>query len=113
MTRTISAGVDLAGGFVVAAGLEAVRQRVAQRLRLYRGEAFLNADAGIPYVGDIVGQRLPNTLAAAIIAAQIRSVPGVLDVIRLDVALNAQTRQLEVVAEVRAQDGTASASVTI
>jgi len=113
MTRTISTGDDLAAGFAVVDGLEAVRQRVLQRLRLFRGESFLDAEAGVPYLTDLIGERLPSALAGSIIADQIREVPGVLAVDNVDAQLDPATRQLSVTAEVTADDGTAAVAVTV
>ncbi|MYD94836.1 MAG: hypothetical protein F4Y02_14350 [Chloroflexi bacterium] len=114
MTRTLSAGDDLAPGFAVADGTEAVRQRVVQRLRLFRGEAFTDADAGVPYIPDLLGARLPSALAASIVRSVLLSVDGVEDVLRIEVDLDGSTRQLSIDVEARADDGTTvGASVTL
>ncbi|MCY3784561.1 MAG: hypothetical protein OXG79_12375 [Chloroflexi bacterium] len=114
MARTIAAAdSDIATGFAVADGIEAVRQRVLQRLRLFRGESFLDAEAGVPYLTDLLGERLPSALAGSIIADQIRDVPGVLAVDNVDAQLDPRTRRLSVTADVTADDGTASVSVTV
>jgi len=113
MTLTISAGDDLAAGFAVVDGLEAVRQRVLQRLRLYRGESFIDAEAGVPYLTDLLGERLPSALAGSIIADQIRGVRGVVAVANVDAQLDPATRRLSVSADVSADDGTASVAVTV
>ena len=103
MTRTISAGdTDLAEVFGVASDIEAVRQRVRQRLLLYRGESFLDASTGVPYTSDLLGRRLPNVLASAIIADQVRGVTGVDAVTNVDVVFDPRTRKLSIEATVEA-----------
>lgn len=114
MTRTISAGdTDLSTVFGVASDIEAVRQRVRQRLLLYRGESFLDAETGVPYTGDILGRRLPNVLASAIIADQVRGVTGVDAVTNVDVVFDPSTRKLSIEATVEAATTVVVVQVTL
>ena len=114
MTRTIAASdTDLADLFGVADGIEAVRQRVRQRLLLYRGESFLDAESGIPYLQGILGERLPRALAAVLIADEIRKVAGVESVVNVDTSFDPQTRRLSVVATVITDDSTITTEVEL
>lgn len=114
MTRTLSAGDDLPAGFTVVDGAEAVRQRLLQRFRLFRGEAFTDADAGVPYIPDLLGSRLPSALATSIVRTVALSVDGVEDVLSVEVELSGASRQLRIDVHARADDGTTiSVSVTL
>ena len=113
MTRTLSAGDDLAAGFAVVDGTEAVRQRVVQRLRLSRGEAFMDAEAGVPYLLEILGRRIPSSLAGELVAAEVRKVPGVANVANVDVSFNRTTRHLRITADVTVGEQTTAVDVTL
>ena len=79
MTRTIGGdlAVDGRGNLVIEQGLEAVRQRVLQRLHFVRGEWFLSESDGVPYYQDIFGQPYGEGLAARVIASEVSNVAGV------------------------------------
>ena len=67
-------GSDLviaAGNLVVVGGLEALRQRVQQRLRFWVHEWFLDYEDGVPYINEIFQRPLPIGLASTIIVDHI------------------------------------------
>ena len=78
--RTISAVNDLAAGFVVVDGVEAVRQRVLQRLRLSLGEWFMAGDEGVPYFEGVFAGNAGVELAAQLIAAEVLRIEDVIAV---------------------------------
>ncbi len=90
MTRTIGGdlSVDGRGNLVIEQGLEAVRQRVLQRLHFVRGEWFLSDSDGVPYYQDIFGQPYNEGLAARVIASEILKVTGVADAEVLSISLD-------------------------
>ena len=82
MTRTIGGdlSVDGRGNLVIEQGLEAVRQRVLQRLHFVRGEWFLSDTEGIPYYQELFGQPYNEGLAARVISSEVLRVAGVANV---------------------------------
>ena len=109
MTRTISAADDLAAGFAVVDGLEAVRQRVLQHLRFTLGEWFLAPDQGIPYFEGLFADNASVELASQLITAEVLRVDGVTAAEVLQATLDPSTRKLRV--ELRVE--TAGGQVTI
>ena len=107
--RTISAVDDLAADFVVVDGLEAVRQRVTQRLRFTLGEWFLEPGEGMPYFEGVFVDNAGVTLATQLIVSEVRRVEGVTSVEVIRSALDPAARKLSV--ELRV--GTADGDVTV
>lgn len=89
-----------AGRTRLAIGAEAVRQGWASRLTFFRGEAYLAPELGIDYPAEILVKRPAMTVVRAIFMAATRATPGVADVTTLQLALDARSRTLSVVAEV-------------
>jgi hypothetical protein len=81
-----------------AANAEAVAQRVKARLQLLRGEWFLDTDAGVPYLTEIVGRPADLPRAAALLKQAILDTEGVAELSAFDLALNRETRKLTVTA---------------
>ncbi len=80
-------------------GIAAVVQSCRIALQMYRGEWFLDLDAGIPYWDSILGQK--PEVAAAVARDEFRrellAVDGVVSVLRLDVVFVPATRTLNVI----------------
>ena len=96
--RTISgSGSDIR--FEVVDGLESVRQRVQQHLRIRLGEYFLNSRAGLPDLR-ILGQRRQEALAIQIIRDHILEVEDVTGVRNVVVSFDPRTRELSYSANV-------------
>ena len=78
-------------------GIDLVRQRLNVILKLFKGEWFLDADAGIPYFQEILKKGVDLTNVDAILRAEII---GTEDVNRFisytPVALDAATRTISV-----------------
>ena len=89
----------------VVDGAESVRQRVAQRVRHYLGEWFLNTASGVPYYREILTR--PTSVGAAVSAmtAAIRSVDGVADVLNAEGGIEAATRAFRYTATVTTTTG--------
>jgi hypothetical protein len=91
-----------AGDF--ATGLEGVERGIASRIRLCRGEWFLDLDLGVPYFESpdvpaseaIIGQRLNVAYVRDVMARTITSAQGVTALLSLTVELDASTRELTV-----------------
>ena len=98
MIRTITAdlSVDSRGGLRIEEGIEAVRQRVLQRLRFTRGEWFLSERDGVPYADAIFNQGLDAGLAAQVIAGELLRLDVVKSVEVVAASLSPITRRLRV-----------------
>lgn len=84
------------GDFTFTSDLEAIRQAVQIRCQTFLGEWFLDLDAGIPYFQNVF-VKSPNVAAIRqVFKSKIESVPGVLEVTKLDLDYNRSTRQLRI-----------------
>ena len=86
--------MDGRGNLVIEQGLEAVRQRVLQRLHFVRGEWFLSESDGVPYYQDIFDQPYGEGLAARMIASEVLKVSGVDNVEVVSASLDSAGRRL-------------------
>lgn len=95
------------GDLVFVRGVPAVAQACRIALSMFRGEWFLDLDAGIPYFQQILGAKRDAGIAIA--NAEIRdallSVDGVVEIIKLALAFDAATRSLNVTWQVRTAFG--------
>jgi hypothetical protein len=88
-------------------GVDAVVQAARIALQMFRGEWFLDLDAGIPYWDSILGNR--RDIAIAIARDEFRSalkeLDDVLEVIRLDVEFDGATRIMSITWQVSTSFG--------
>lgn len=79
-------------------GIQAVIQSCRIKIQMFAGEWFLNLDSGIPYWQEILGGKPDAAIASARVSLRkaLLSVDGVLEVTRLDVLYNRQTRKLTI-----------------
>lgn len=96
-------GVD----FQLVTGIDAVLQEVSVRLRWLRGEWFLDQTQGVPYFGEIFRKGATLSTVRSILRKEIRRVPGVRRVARLEVTRDPVTRQATIEVEIVADDGSA------
>jgi len=91
------------GDLVFSRGIEAVRQGCRIALLMFQGEWFANLLAGIPYYNGILGEKPTKAIAAARVAfrRELLSVPGVLEVLRLEVTFEGNTRTMSMNWQVR------------
>ncbi|HEV7717112.1 MAG TPA: hypothetical protein VGO53_16055 [Steroidobacteraceae bacterium] len=85
-------------------GTEALAQRLRVRLRLFRGDWFLNVLEGVPYHDFVLRKRTSPGVRREVFRRAIAEMRGVLDVVSLDVQVDPRTRTLSVTGEVRGQD---------
>lgn len=75
--------VDAAGSIALAAEPYSTAQSVACACRLWRGEAPFNAERGIPYDAQILGQLPPQRVLASWYETEAASVPTVASAVAL------------------------------
>jgi len=61
----------------IVTGADRVRQGILIKLRLFRGEWFMDTEAGTPWLEDILGKRISLAGAIAAIRASVLEVDGV------------------------------------
>lgn len=84
------------GNLSFTTGLEAVRQSVEIRLQFFLGEWFLDASRGMAYYQQVFVKNPSIPAVRELFRDQIRGVPGVRDVTKLDLTLDKNTRRLSV-----------------
>lgn len=84
---------------------EELSQLITTRLQTYSGEAFSNRAIGIPYFEQVLIKNPNLPLIRSIIAAEVASIPGVRDVLRVDLTLDKLNRKLNGTIEVRSTAG--------
>lgn len=107
---------DLKFPLELAYGLEAVAILIRDRLRLFKGEWFLDLTAGIPYLPSddgvtvteeesILGRAFDPVRVRAAVLTEILSTPGVVDVPVLRTKFDGPTRVLSITWVARTQFG--------
>lgn len=86
--------LDERGNLAVVHNAEAVGQHARQRLMTFEGEWFLDREAGVPWVRDILGGRYDPVLSEAVLKAEILDTDGVLDITSFSVRFDGETRGL-------------------
>lgn len=84
------------GDLVILDGAERVRQHLAIKLRLWRGEWFLDEEFGTPYLTDILGKQISLGGSVAALKTSILEVDGVQAITRFDFEFNRSSRNLVV-----------------
>lgn len=75
---------------------EQVRQQLLIKLKLWRGEWFLDTEFGTPYLQQILGKQLTLSGALAALRKSILEVAGVRQILSFSYKFNNSTRKLEV-----------------
>lgn len=97
--------IDLtAGDLQFSRGLPGVAQGCRIAVQLFRGEWFVDLDAGVPWMPNdtvsteqaILGQRFNETKARVAIRDALLAVPGVLGLAQLLIAFDTSTRAMSV-----------------
>ncbi len=91
---------------------EAVAQAVLTRLRLLRGEWFLDTTEGMPWLTEVLGKYTTSTADAAI-RQRILTTPGVTELTAYSSTYDAETRTLSVSATINTIYGTTTVQATL
>jgi hypothetical protein len=94
---TDSGDVDFTNGQMRnTSGAQEAKQNLAQNLRTFLGEWFLDITLGLPYFQIIFEKGTPIEVIKSYLQEAVLSTKGIADVETLDVELDAQTRKLTV-----------------
>jgi len=74
--------------FVEGEELQAIAQHLTIRLRMFRGEWFLDVNQGVPYFQDILGKKGIGNVASILLKRVVEQTPGVVRVEDLNVDFN-------------------------
>lgn len=83
----------------------AIAQEIGITLLFHQGEWDLNVLVGVPWRSKVFIKNPGNGVVAALLTRAVRTVPGVLEVPKMDVDLDVTTRQATVDYSAKAQDG--------
>lgn len=97
----------------IAIDVEAVRQRVATRLRLLLGEWFLDTDAGIPYIQRIVEKPTDLGFAEAVLKRKVLETEGIFSIDSWGMVYDSRTRELTVTCSVSTTYGVAIENIEV
>lgn len=99
------------GDLVLVDGLAAIGQHVAMRLRSYKGEWFLDQNAGVPYFQEILEKGTPEARIRSILQRIILDTEGITSVDSMDLDYDAAARTLVVDFQATTVSGETLASV--
>jgi len=75
---------------------ESIRQQLLIKLKLWKGEWFLDTDFGTPYIQEILGKQLTLSGAIAAIRKSILEVGGVRQILSFSYSFNNSNRKLSI-----------------
>jgi len=84
----IVGGKDLA----IIGDTDGIAQRVTTRLDMHAGEWFLDVDAGVDWLGSVLGKGHTDAEIKALVRSKISSVPGVSAVTQLTIKRDPASR---------------------
>lgn len=84
--------LDAQGNLAVVRDAEAVGQHARQRIMTHRGEWFLDVQAGVPWMQDIIGRGYDPVLAEALVKGEVVGTDGVVAVTSFSARFDRQTR---------------------
>lgn len=86
--------LDETGNLAMAFDAEIVGQHARQRTMAFKGEWFLNADVGVPWLEQIMGKAYDPAMAESVIKAVIKKTDGVTRITSFSVSFNRVRREL-------------------
>lgn len=101
----LSAGDLVVLGDTAATRVLYIRQKIRVRFKFFLGEWFLDLRQGIPYYRDVLVKNPSLPLIRSLFLRVLRRTPGVLEVLRFQLTMDAVTRTLRFDFEARVTDG--------
>jgi hypothetical protein len=78
-------------------GAKAVGEHARQRLMTYRNEWFLDTNAGMTWLDEIMAEKYNPALTEALVKAELINTDGVKDMVSFSVRFDRATRHLKIV----------------
>lgn len=82
------------GNLATVTDAQAVGQHAKQRIKAFKGEWFLNANVGVPWLTDILGKGYDPALAESVIKSVVKKTDGVTEITSFSVKFERQKRAL-------------------
>lgn len=102
----INGDIDITDGkFSLTTGVDAIAQRLKQRLGLFLGEWFLDKSRGLPYIQQILVKNPNPTVIDSIFKNEILSEVAVKELTSFELDLDEPTRLLTVNFSAKTDDG--------
>ena len=95
-TDTHDIYLESTGDLALAAGVDVVRQLLVVGLRLFRGEWYLEEDAGIPYYQDVLTNAPSSRVIEALFRQAILSTDEVESLTSFTMTIDRASRRLDV-----------------
>lgn len=87
--------LDDVGNLQLVENAEAIGQHVRQRLMTFEGEWFLDREAGVTWLTEVLGFKYDPIIAEALTKAEILNTDGVTDIESFSVRFDRNTRGLK------------------
>ena len=84
------------GDIATVDGSKSTRQRIEQKLLLWRGEWFLDTTAGFPWLQNILGKKPRPEVVVSLVRQLVEADPGIRSVESVDLEPVDSTRQLAI-----------------
>ena len=80
------------GELTLITGIEEIKQRISERLQLFKGEWFLDTSVGVPYFESILKKNPVREEVEAFIVQTIAGTPGVEEITQFEVTFGADRK---------------------
>lgn len=84
---------------------DAIRQHLAQRLKTFMGEWFLDLRVGIPYLQQVMVKSPDPVVLDTVFKTEIINTPGIVELLEFDLRIDAGTRVLQLAFKALADTG--------
>lgn len=84
------------GNLSVCVDAEAVAIHIKNRLMTFKGEWFLDIEAGVPWLLEIMGKNYDPAMAEAVVKSEIMATHGVVEITSFSVAFAGDLRKLDI-----------------
>jgi hypothetical protein len=100
---------DLAAGVTdlqLVDGEQAIAQHLAQRLKTFMGEWFLDLRVGVPYLQQVLVKNPDPIVLDSVFKSEVINTPGIVELRKFDLQIDAGTRQLRLECKAVSDAGT-------
>jgi len=87
--------LDSRGNIKIIEGVESLAENVDQRLKLFKGNYFMDTTKGVPYFEEIIKKPIDPGLAAAVLNNEILKEPEVTSIGRVSATLDSNNRKFK------------------